>query len=191
MKSKLNENEGGQKYNTQPSPTAKWDAISEKLQGFGPEERSVDTSACTWRVKLPELYLDKEIGFAELLNEQWLLTYRDENFLVAIPAALSREYLDGLHHELCDSGLVSLDTFKKLHETLIYRLKLDCRFRWNINEHLQRHLAGDTKGGCRVTFQTRGATIEIRTLGRYCQELARAHAEMCSVKAGINPRLSQ
>lgn len=156
-----------------------WDTVAEKLSLFGPEERALDTSSSAWRVKLPDAYFQARFGFRSLLINPWVMFCGDDDLLVATPVELMSEYLARRRRELCDVGKMSQEAFRTLHESLRYRVVMDTRMRWAINPHLALRLHfRSTENNCRVVFQTREATIEIHTLGRYRRELAQAQDEM-------------
>lgn len=150
------------------------DYVSARLLGAGVHERNVDTSGTTWRIMHPEAYLDPERGFPDLLTTPWILTYRADGYFVATPEALWWELLGRLRHELCTVGHLPLESFKELHEVRGRKIWLDKRNRWPIHEHLTKYLHPDADDKCKVVFQTREATIEIRSLSRYHQDQRQA-----------------
>lgn len=162
-----------------------WSYVSARLLGAGVYERGCDTSGLAWRVMLPDPYLDPDKGFPDLIDGPWIMTFRDIDFLVALPLGLWPEFLGRLRHELCEVGNLSAKSFKLLHEDRARKIWKDSRNRWSIDQHLTRYLHPGEDDSCTLVLQTREATVEIRTRSRYhCDQLkAEQEAEQLREKA--------
>lgn len=168
-----------------------WDSASSRLVGLGPMERNADLSSSGKRARLPDAYLDPEHGFRDLLDGvDWVITYRALDWLVAVHLALWPEFVIRLRRQLCQVGGLSEQSFTRLHVDRAHRVRTDARSRWRINEDLSKELQGDGTDACPLVFQTREATIEIRTRGRHFKEQreAEVEAEQLRLKASAPTR---
>lgn len=156
--------------------------MTTRLMGYGPIERSAEILASGLRVGLPVSFLEPQFGFPEVLvGAEWILMYRDMDYLIATPIHLWPEFLDSLHRKLCSEGGLSDQSFFSLYVNRAHRVRTDKRYRWNIHEALANELHHENST-CPLVFQTFGPTIEIRTRSRHFKELRLAEAEAVELR---------
>lgn len=160
-----------------PSALLTMDGLTTQIMGFGPIERNAEFLASGIRVGLPGAFLDPEFGFPEVLvGAEWIMMYRDVDYLIATPMHVWPEFLELLHQKLCTEIGLSDQSFFNLHVNRAHRVRTDKRYRWNIHEALAKEMHHESTT-CPLVFQTFGPTIEIRTRGRFLKELRSAEAE--------------
>lgn len=159
-----------------------WSNVSERLMGYGTEERSAEITASGIRIKLPASYIKEDAGFPDLLNGVvWTCVLLTPDYLVAIPLDLFVEFMGRLYQKQCREDGLSEESFFKLYVDHSQRVLADFRYRWQIHAHISKEIHHEGNS-CPLVFQTRGPTIEIRTRGRNFAELRSAEMEVASLR---------